>query len=111
MSEQKLMAGMYVRIPETVTVHSVNVSKNKNYQVLDVEKLSVNTYFHIIDDTNNRVLCILDKCSFLNNGSWEIVENKLSIALDKLVANKVYQAALYFLAGVSVGYIIFTALS
>jgi hypothetical protein len=110
--ETKLMAGMYVRIPENATYFSQCVSKNKEYQVLDVEILAKNTYFHIVEDSGNIVLCILDNCSFLKGGAWEIVESKKNpINIDKIVSNKQYQAALYFLAGIGFGYLIFAALS
>ena len=112
MNEQKLMAGMYVRIPKSVTNHSQFVSRKKEYLVLDVERLSKNTYFHIVEDNGNIVLCILENCSFLNGGNWEIVESKKTlINIDKVVSSKQYQAALYFLAGIGFGYLIFAALS
>ena len=111
MSEKKLMPGMHVRIPKHATDHSMTVSKNKTYEVLDVEKLHINTYFHIIDDTGNKVLCILDRCGILYNNSWEIVNNSLLMDLDNIVASRAYQAALYFFCGVGVGYLIFVVLS
>jgi hypothetical protein len=103
MSKQKLTAGMYVKMSDYTTQHAANLTKGKKYEVFDVEHLAKNTYFSIINDRGEAVLCILNKCSLLYKNDWVIVPNSI-------FDNEVYQALLYFFAGIGFGYLLFNVI-
>jgi len=100
---QKLTAGMYVKMSNDTTQHAAGLTKDKKYKVFDVEHLGKNTYFSIINDHGTAVLCIFDKCSLLYKKDWVIVSNSI-------FDNEVYQALLYFFAGIGFGYLLFNVI-
>ena len=100
MSKRILKPGMYVKVPDDLVDYSNHLTKKKSYKVLSVEYLGINTYFHIKNDSNEEILCILTGCAFLRGGNWVITSRII-------IEPEIYQALLYFLAGVGFGYTLF----
>ena len=99
--KRKLKDGMYVRSAKDAET-SRFVTAGKAYKVSKVDHEGLIS-FNITGDNDNELFCLLNCCSHLREGKWEIVENKPFLKFDK----KYYYYLLHLLAGISLGYLLF----